>query len=140
MEKSVRPINLVGLRIGIAVLMLAASQSLAHGQESALVYPVDIVANDNGWVIADFKAHGLLAVDEDGNVATIVQGSGLPRTPLYGTRAILEAPDGDGWLVADPGTFALYRVSRDGTLSTITTDLDIPQGLARFDDLSLIHI
>jgi len=98
MENSVRPTNLVGLRIGIAVLMLAASQSLAHGQESALVYPVDIVANDNGWVIADFKAHGLLAVDEDGNVATIVQGPGLPRTPLYGTRAILEAPDGDaGW-------------------------------------------
>ena len=138
MENSVRPTNLVGLRIGIAVLMLAASQSLAHGQESALVYPVDIVANDNGWVIADFKAHGLLAVDEDGNVATIVQGPGLPRTPLYGTRAILEAPDGDGWLVADPGTFALYRVSRDGTLSTITTDLDIPQGLARFDDNSVL--
>ncbi len=138
MEKSIRPTDLVGLRISIAVIVLAAPQLLAHGQENALVYPVDIVANDNGWVIADFKAHGLLAVDEDGNVATIVQGPGLPRTPLYGTRAILQAPDDDGWLVADPGTFALYRVSRDGTLSTITTDLDIPQGLTRFDDNSVL--
>jgi sugar lactone lactonase YvrE len=48
------------------------------------------------------------------------------------------APDGDGWLVADPGTFGLYRARPDGTLSTITTDLDIPQGLARFDDSSVL--
>ncbi|MCH7824861.1 MAG: hypothetical protein IH849_08675 [Acidobacteria bacterium] len=118
--------------------MLAMAQSFAQGQENGLVYPVDIVADDNGWVVADFKAHGLLAVDTDGNVASIAQGPGLPRTPLYGTRAVLPAPDGDGWLVADPGTFALYRVGGDGALSTITTELDIPQGLARFDDHSVL--
>lgn len=126
------------LRIVVAITVLAITQSLAHGQENGLVYPVDIVADDNGWVVADFKAHGLLAIDSDGNVTSIAQGPGLPRTPLYGTRAVPPAPDGDGWLVADPGTFALYRVGRDGALSTITTDLDIPQGLARFDDNSVL--
>ena len=126
------------LRIVVAITVLAITQSLAHGQENGLVYPVDIVADDNGWVVADFKAHGLLAIDSDGNVTSIAQGPGLPRTPLYGTRAVLPAPDGDGWLVADPGTFALYRVGRDGALSTITTDLDIPPGLARFGDNSVL--
>ena len=152
MEKSARPSRVLeiprgcragvsrgrGLRIVVAITVLAMAQSLAHGQENGLVYPVDIVADDNGWVVADFKAHGLLAVDTDGNVASIAQGPGLPRTPLYGTRAVLPAPDGDGWLVADPGTFALYRVAGDGALSTITTELDIPQGLARFDDSSVL--
>jgi hypothetical protein len=57
---------------------------------------------------------------------------------LYGTRAVLEAPDGDGYLVADPATFGLYRVAADGQLSTITTELDIPQGLVRFDDSSVL--
>lgn len=152
MEKSTRPDRVVELsrgcrkaiswgrelRIVIAITVLVMAQSLAHGQENGLVYPVDIVADDSGWVVADFKAHGLLAIDADGNVVSIVQGAGLPRTPLYGTRAVLPAPDGDGWLVADPGTFGLYRVGRDGALSTITTDLDIPQGLARFDDDSVL--
>ncbi len=138
METHQRPGGSIAARIAIILVVLGASQSLARGQEAALVYPVDIVADDNGWVVADFKAHGLLAVDTDGNVASIAQGAGLPRTPLYGTRAVLPAPDGDGWLVADPGTFALYRVGGDGALSTITTDLDIPQGLARFDDNSVL--
>lgn len=138
MGKSTRLNDFTGRRIAIAITMLAVAQPLAHGQENALVYPVDIVADDNGWVVADFKAHGLLAVDEDGNVAMVAQGPGLPRTPLYGTRAVLQAPDKDGWLVADPGTFALYRVGRNGVLSTITTDLDIPQGIARFDDNSVL--
>ena len=152
MEKSARPSTVLktprrcragvfrgrGLRIVIAITVLTMAQSLAHGQENRLVYPVDIVADGNGWVVADFKAHGLLAVDTDGNIAAIALGPGLPRTPLYGTRAVLPAPDGDGWLVADPGTFGLYRVGADGALSTITTDLDIPQGLARFDDDSVL--
>ena len=152
MEKSARPSRVLktppgcragvsrgrGLRIVIAITVLAMAQSLAHGQENALVYPVDIVADGTGWVVADFKAHGLLAVDTDGNIAPIAQGPGLPKTPLYGTRAVLPAPDGNGWLVTDPGTFALYRVGGDGALSTITTDLDIPQGLARFDDDSVL--
>ena len=124
----------------IAFSALVTAQSAARGQGpgNGLVYPVDIVASENGLVVADFKAHGLFAVDAERNVASIVQGPGLPKTPLYGTRAVLAAPDGDGWLVADPATFGLYRVGADGALSTITTDLDIPQGLARFDDNAVL--
>jgi len=128
----------IGLGIGFAASLLALSQASAGGQDNALVYPVDIVADSDRIIVADFKAHGLLAVDADGGVTLIAQGPGLPRTPLYGARAVVAAPDGDGWLVADPGTFSLYRVGRDGTLSTITSELDIPQGLARFDDTSVL--
>jgi len=124
----------------IAFSALLATQSVARGrtQGNGLVYPVDVVASESGLVVADLKAHGLLAVDSERNVASIARGPGLPKTPLYGTRSVLAAPDGDGWLVADPATFGLYRVRPDGVLSTITTDLDIPQGLARFDDNSVL--
>lgn len=110
----------------------------ASGQADGLVYPVDIYAGEQGIVVADFNAHGLFAVDEAGGVTAIARGPGMPRTPLYGARAVIEAPDGDGWLVADPATFGLYRVAADGELSVITTQLDIPQGLARFDDASVL--
>ena len=128
------------LTAAIAFSALAAmhSTALGRGQETGLVYPVDVIAVESGLVVADFKAHGLFAVDAERNVVSISLGPGLPRTPLYGTRAVVAAPDGDGWLVADPGTFGLYRVGQDGALSTITTDLDIPQGLARFDDDSVL--
>lgn len=118
----------------------AASQAAEAAPRAAegLVYPVDLVVDGEELVVADFKAHGLFRVGLDGRVSVIVQGEGLPRTPLYGTRAVLAAPDGDGWLVADPGTFGLYRVSDDGELSTLTTELDIPQGLGRFDDGSVL--
>jgi hypothetical protein len=110
-----------------------------RGQQPGLVYPVDLVAAPGGgWVVADFKAHGLLTLDAAGEVAPLRLGDGLPRTPLYGTRAVVAAPDGDGFLVADPGSFGLYRVGADGQLSTITTELDIPQGLVRFDDQSVL--
>lgn len=109
----------------------------AHPPPPTLVYPVDLIATGEGLVIADFKAHGLLRL-RDGQVTPIRQGPGLPRTPLYGTRALVEAPDGDGWLVADPATFGLYRIAAGGELSTITTELDQPQGLARFDDESVL--
>jgi hypothetical protein len=128
----------IGLGIALATSLVTLSQASARGQDNALVYPVDIVADGDRVIVADFKAHGLLAVDADGSVTLIARGPGLPRTPLYGARAVVAAPDGDGWLVADPGTFSLYRVSRDGTLSTITSELDIPQGLARFDDTSVL--
>ena len=140
-RRRARPASSLGCR----ALCLAVTASVAlvapaqvRSQAPGLVYPVDIVADGTGWVVADFKAHGLLAVDTSGNVSPIFQGEGLPRTPLYGTRAVLPAPDGNGWLVADPGTFGLYRVASDGTLTTITTDLDIPQGLARFDGNSVL--
>ena len=122
----------------IGLCILADAPAVAGGQNPMLVYPVDVIAQGDGLVIADFKARGLFAVDADRNVSAILQGPGLPRTPLYGTRAVIAAPDGDGWLVADPGTSGLYRVGADGALSTITTDLDIPQGLARFDDSSVL--
>ncbi len=130
----------IGTGIGIALvsLLLASSPATARGQGAALVYPVDIVVDGDRIIVADFKAHGLLAVDAEGNTTSIAQGPGLPRTPLYGARAVVAAPDGDGWLVADPGTFSLYRVARDGSLSTITSELDIPQGLVRFDDESVL--
>ena len=128
----------MGIGIAFAASLLALNQASARGQDAALVYPVDIVADGDRVIVADFKAHGLFAVDADGKVTVIAQGPGLPKTPLYGARAVVAAPDGDGWLVADPGTFSLYRVSRDGTLSTITSELDIPQGLARFDDSSVL--
>ncbi len=118
---------------------VAASEATGvHLQEPALVYPVDVIAQDDGLVIADFKAHGLIGVDAGRNLSVIVRGDGLPRTPLYGTRAVIAAPDGDGWIVADPGTFGLYRVAADGSLSNITTELDVPQGLVRFDDSSVL--
>lgn len=126
---------------GFALLVaLGGVTSPAPGtvQGAALVYPVDVVASGEGAVIADFNAHGLLAIDAAGRVTVIATGPGLPRTPLYGPRAVLAAPDGDGWLVADPATSSLYRVRPDGALSTITSALDIPQGLARFDDRSVL--
>ncbi|MFQ5745239.1 MAG: hypothetical protein ACE5HV_16910, partial [Acidobacteriota bacterium] len=116
----------------------ARPTTIQAGPAPALVYPVDVVVAGGTLVVADFKAHGLFRVAADGSVAAIVQGDGLPRTPLYGTRAVVQAPDGNGWLVADPGTFGLYRVASDGTLSTITTELDIPQGLAAFDGHSVL--
>lgn len=123
----------------LLALVAVGVAAAAHEPPPALVYPVDIVAAPGGgWVIADFKAHGLLRLGLDGIVVPIRQGSGMPRTPLYGTRAVLAAPDGNGWIVADPGTFGLYRVDAAGELSTITTELDIPQGLARFDDESVL--
>lgn len=120
------------------MLLPAVRESLAHEPPATLVYPVDLVAADDGWVIADFKAHGILRLTPDGLVTPIFQGKGLPRTPLYGTRAVAASPDGNGWIVADPATFGLYRVDRAGRLETITTELDIPQGLAIFDDESLL--
>lgn len=135
------------LLVVIATLALAAGPSgslaypvgaLAGEQSDGLVYPVDVVAGEQGIVVADFNGHGIFAIDDAGAVTVIRVGPGTPRTPLYGTRAVIEAPDGDGWLVADPGTFALYRVAADGELSVITTDLDVPQGLARFDDGSVL--
>jgi sugar lactone lactonase YvrE len=74
----------------------------------------------------------------DGTTEALRVGEGLPRTPLYGARAVVAAPDGNGYLVADPGTYGLYRVDAQGNLSTLTTELDIPQGLARFDDESVL--
>jgi sugar lactone lactonase YvrE len=129
------------LRSGLVALALgtAIAGSGTSAQQEGLVYPVDLVASDGGgWVVADFKAHGLLSLANDGAVTPLRIGEGLPRTPLYGTRAVLASPDGNGYLVADPGTFGLYRVAADGQLSTITTELDIPQGLARFDDDSVL--
>jgi len=129
------------LRHGLAVLVLGTTilGTGTNAQQTGLVYPVDLVASPaGGWVVADFKAHGLLNLASDGAVTPLRVGEGLPRTPLYGTRAVVAAPDGDGYLVADPGTFGLYRVAADGQLSTITTELDIPQGLVRFDDESVL--
>jgi hypothetical protein len=133
----------VGIVASVASIIVAAGISPATPTARALQvvglsYPVDIAAGEQGVVVADFKAHALMALDGQGNVAPIFAGEGLPRTPLYGARAVLEAPDGDGWLVADPATFSLYRVGSDGTLSLITSDLDVPQGLARFDDRSVL--
>lgn len=119
------------------VAALAAAAPL-HEPPPTLVYPVDLVADGDGYVIADFKAHGLLRLVDDGTIVPLRQGTGMPRTPLYGTRAVVAAPDGDGWIVADPATFGLYRVSAAGELSTITTELDIPQGLVAFDDRSVL--
>ncbi len=131
---------LVGMvSLTLSALVAIGAAAAAHKPPPALVYPVDIVAAPGGgWVIADFKAHGLLRLGLDGTVTPIRQGPGMPRTPLYGTRAVVAAPDGNGWIVADPGTFGLYRVDAAGELSTITTELDIPQGLVRFDDESVL--
>lgn len=120
--------------LALSLLVLPA----ADAQQTGLVYPVDVIADTDGWVVADFKAHGLLRLTADGSIDPVALGEGLPRTALYGTRAVVAAPDGDGYLVADPGTFALYRVGADGAVSTITTELDIPQGLAPFDDESVL--
>lgn len=122
----------------VAACVFAVAIVALQQPPASLVYPVDVVADGDGWVIADFKAHGLLRVDADGQPAILNVGPGRPRTPLYGARAVIAAPDGDGWLVADPATFALYRVDRGGALSTITTELDIPQGLVAFDQGSVL--
>lgn len=128
----------------LALLLVSSSASfgagvLAAGHEPppTLVYPVDLVADGDAVVVADFKSHGLLRL-AGGVISPIRQGPGLPRTPLYGTRAATPAPDGDGWLVADPATFGLYRIDAEGELSTITTELDQPQGLVVFDDESVL--
>lgn len=121
-----------------AIVLIAAVLGSPWQAPAGLVYPVDIVADGDGWMVADFKAHGLLRVAVDGTVSAVSVGAGRPRTPLYGTRAVIAAPDGNGWLVADPATFALYRLDARGALSTITTALDIPQGLVRFDDRSVL--
>lgn len=121
----------------IALLLGGASAHAGHEPPPTLVYPVDIHAADGGLVVADFKAHGLLRL-QAGAVTPLRQGPGMPRTPLYGTRALTPAPDGDGWLVADPATFGLYRIDGSGELSTVTTELDIPQGLVAFDEESVL--
>lgn len=136
MRAAPRARHVVPAALLLASCFVAVAES--HEPPPTLVYPVDVVADDAGLVIADFKAHGLLRLGPDGAVVPIHQGPGLPRTPLYGTRAVIPAPDGDGWVVADPATFGLYRVAADGGLSTLTTELDIPQGLVAFDDASML--
>lgn len=128
---------LVGVLLTTPVWLRAGAQDTGP-QEIRLTYPVDLVVDGDDLLVADFKSHGLFRVSLDGRVTELVRGEGLPRTPLYGTRAVLASPDGDGWLVADPATFALYRVSDDGDLSTLTTELDIPQGLAPYDETSVL--
>jgi len=128
-------LTLVGL---LSPPVAAGARPAAPQAGNELAYPVDLVLDGESLVVADFKAHGLFRVGLDGTVTEIVRGEGLPRTPLYGTRAVLASPDGEGGLVADPGTFGLYRVSPDGELSTLTTELDIPQGIGRFDDGSVL--
>ena len=123
----------------IVVLPLVAPAKTPAPQEStALAYPVDVIADGDDFIVADFKRYGLLRLGPQGLVQLIRTGDGLPRTPLYGTRSVVAAPDGNGWLVADPATFGLYRVAADTTLSTITTELDIPQGLVAFDEDSVL--
>ena len=123
----------------IAVLPLVAQANTPAAQEPAtLGYPVDVIADGEDFIVADFKRYGLFRLGPQGGIRPIRTGDGLPRTPLYGTRAVVAAPDGDGWLVADPATFGLYRVAADATLSTITTELDIPQGLVAFDEASVL--
>ncbi len=126
------------LGVVCAMMLFLPSPAISEQESGGLSYPVDIVASDGSMVVADFKAHALLRVDLDGSVATIAAGEGLPRTPLYGIRSVVEAPDGEGWIVADPGTFGIYRVSPEGDLSLITTEVDIPQGLAVFDEQSVL--
>ena len=121
-----------------ATMLFLPSSAISEQESEGLVYPVDIVASDESMVIADFKAHALLRVDLDGSVTTIVAGEGIPRTPLYGIRSVVEAPDGEGWIVADPGTFGIYRVSSEGDLALITTEVDIPQGLVVYDEQSVL--
>lgn len=121
-----------------AMLMFQPAPAISEQEAGGLVYPVDIVAADGSMVVADFKAHALLRVDFEGSVDTIAEGEGLPRTPLYGIRAVVDAPDGEGWIVSDPGTFGIYRVSSEGELSLITSEVDIPQGLAVFDEQSVL--
>ena len=121
-----------------ATLLFQPSSAVSQQEPEGLVYPVDIVAADGSMVIADFKAHALLRVDLDGTVHTIAAGEGLPRTPLYGIRSVVEAPDGEGWIVADPATFGIYRVSSSGDLSLITSEVDIPQGLVVYDEQSVL--
>ena len=122
----------------VALGALLCAPEVASAQGPGLRYPVDVIAEGDNLIVADFKAHGLFAVDPEGNTTPIAVGSGLPRTPLYGIRAVIASPDGDGWLVADPATHGLYRVRPDGTLSTITSYLDVPQGLAPFDNTSVL--
>ena len=130
-----RPRTVLLLGILLSVPLTAAAPA---AQEPGLVYPVDIVPAADGWIVADFKAPGLLRLSQDGSVTPLKLGEGIPRTPLYGTRAVIEAPDGNGWIVADPATFGLYRVDTAGDLSTITAELDIPQGLVAFDAESVL--
>ena len=128
--------SLLGFICG-TLLFLPAS-AISEQASEGLVYPVDIVASGESMVIADFKAHALLRVDLDGSVTTLAAGEGLPRTPLYGIRSVIEAPDGEGWIVADPGTFGIYRISSGGEISLITSEVDIPQGLAVYDEQSVL--
>jgi sugar lactone lactonase YvrE len=128
----------VALCLALTLIFVSSPYVLAQQGSGGLVYPVDLVRDEGSLVVADFKAHALLRVDMDGAVSTIAQGEGLPRTPLYGIRSVVGAPDGAGWLVADPGTFGIYRVSSSGDLSLITSEVDIPQGLAIFDDQSVL--
>jgi len=121
-----------------ATMLLLPSSASSEQDSEGLVYPVDIAAFADSLVVADFKAHALFSLELDGSVTTLVAGEGLPRTPLYGIRSVVEAPDGEGWIVADPGTFGIYRVSNEGDLSVITTEVDIPQGLAVFDENSVL--
>lgn len=128
---------LVVLGCSSLVALGAGAVTGGHEPPPTLVYPVDLAADGESLVVADFKAHGLLRFAA-GQITPIRQGPGLPRTPLYGTRAVAPAPDGNGWLVADPATFGLYRIGADGDLSTITTELDQPQGLVAFDAQSVL--
>lgn len=126
------------LALAASVILCVAAAAPAQVPAPGLVYPVDLVAEGDGWVIADFKAPGLLRLSARGDVEALALGEGLPRTPMYGTRAVIASPDGNGWIVADPATFGLYRVDAAGTVSTITTELDIPQGLAAYDEGSVL--
>lgn len=121
-----------------ASLLFLPSVAISEQESAGLVYPVDIVVDGESMVVADFKAHALLRVEGDGSVETIAAGEGLPRTPLYGIRSVVEAPDGEGWIVADPGTFGIYRITSEGDLSLITSEVDIPQGLAVYDEQSVL--
>ena len=58
----------LGVMIGITSLTVIVAIG-TRTQPEGLVYPVDLVAaSGGGWVVADFKAHGLLSMDADGAV------------------------------------------------------------------------
>ncbi len=109
------------------------------GPQTALAYPSGIGIDADGRVlIADFKNHRVLRVDDNG-VIQLVAGTGKRGFSGDGALAIeaeLSFPCGvtadkdGGILISDTNNHRIRRVDREGRITTLVEGLKFPEGVA----------
>src|SRR5690606_2121525 len=90
------------------VLGILGSVGPGWGDDSAPVYPVDVVAAEDGTLyVADLRLPGIWKII-DGKAEIFVKGEATFRTPLNAIRCLALDPDGH-LLAGDSATREIYR-------------------------------